>query len=140
MDIHIKKKLLLLPVAGLLFFAGCGNNEVQPVKRGKAEPPVAVDNIVPVRTAGDAAGDAEVFLVPKSAIMRQGELAGILVVGADDRLSLRWIRTGRVMHGDIIVLGGLDKGEFVVGTYNPALNEGVTVKKSPRVTEEVQSK
>jgi len=34
----------------------------------------------------------------------------------------------------------LDKGEFVVGIYNPALHEGVTVKKSPRVTKEVQSK
>ena len=140
MSIPIRKKLLLLPAAGLLFLAGCGNSEVETIKSGKVELPVAVDNIVPVRTAGGAAGDAGVLLVPKSAIVRRGELTGILVVGADDRLSLRWIRTGRVMHGDLVVLGGLDKGEFVVGTYNPALNEGVTVKKSPRVTEEVQSK
>ena len=98
-----------------------------------------VANIVPVRTA-DESGGVEMLLVPKTAIMRQGELTGILVVGADDRLSLRWIRTGRSINGDVVVVGGLDKGEFVVGTYNPALNEGVTVKKSPRVTEEVQSK
>jgi len=38
------------------------------------------------------------------------------------------------------VLGGLDKGELVVGKYNPALGEGLTVIKSPNVTEEVQSK
>jgi hypothetical protein len=140
MGIPVKKKLLLLPAAGLLFFAGCGNNEVQPIKSAKPELPVAVENIVPVRTAEGAAGEAEILLVPKSAIVRKGELIGILVVGADDRLSLRWIRTGRLMHGDVVVLGGLDKGEIVVGTYNPALNEGVTVIKSPRVTEEVQKK
>jgi hypothetical protein len=140
MGIPIKKKLLLLPAAGLLFLAGCGNSEVQPVKSGKAEPAVTVENIVPVRTASGAEGEAEVLLVPKTAIVRHGELTGILVVGADDRLSMRWIRTGRFINSDLVVLGGLDKGEFVVGTYNPALNEDVTVKKSPRVTEEVQSK
>jgi hypothetical protein len=140
MGIPIKKKLLFLPAAGLLFLAGCGNNEVKPVKSGYAEVPVAVENIVPVRIAGGSAGEEEVLLVPKSAIVRRGELTGILVVGADDRLSMRWISTGRMMHGEVVVLGGLDKGEFVVGTYNPALNEGVTVIKSPRVTEEVQKK
>ncbi|MEI8185542.1 MAG: hypothetical protein WCG19_02490 [Chlorobiaceae bacterium] len=139
MGIHFKKQLLVLSAAGFLFLAGCGSNELQPLKSGTAEVPVVVDNIVKVRTAG-AAGETEVLLVPRSAIVRQGELTGIFVVGDDDRLSLRWIRTGRLIHGDIVVLGGLDKGEFVVGIYNPALNEGVTVKKSPRVTEEVQSK
>jgi len=44
------------------------------------------------------------------------------------------------MQSDVVVLGGLDKGEFIVGTYDPALHEGVTVKKSPRVTEEDHSK
>jgi hypothetical protein len=141
MGIPIKKKILLLPAAGLLFLSGCGNSEVPPVKIGKAEPAVTVENIVPVRTAGGAEGEAEVLLVPKKSIVRQGELTGILVVGADDRLSMRWIRTGRLMmNGDVVVLGGLDKEESVVGTYNPALNEGVTVKKSQRVTEEDQSK
>ena len=107
---------------------------------GKPELPAAVEHIVPVRSGGGAAGEAEFLLVPQSAIVRRGELTGILVVGADDRLSLRWIRTGRLMQSDVVVLGGLDKGEFIVGTYDPALHEGVTVKKSPRVTEEDHSK
>ena len=64
----------------------------------------------------------------------------MLIVGADNRISQRWIRTGRSLNGDVVVLGGVDKGELVVGTYNPELGEGVTVIKSPNVTEEVQSK
>ena len=139
MSIYRTKRLLLLPALLPLLFMGCSKEELTPVRSVKQVQSAVVANIVPVRTA-DESGGVEMLLVPKTAIMRQGELTGILVVGADDRLSLRWIRTGRSINGDVVVVGGLDKGEFVVGTYNPALNEGVTVKKSPRVTEEVQSK
>ena len=139
MSIDIRKRLLFFPAFLPLLFSGCGKQDLKQLEVRTQVPPVVVENIVQVRTAG-AEGKAEVLLVPKSAIMHQGELTGILVVGADDRLTLRWIRTGRLMHGDVVVLGGLDKGEFVVGTYNPALNEGVTVIKSPRVTKEVQKK
>ncbi len=49
-----------------------------------------------------------------------------------------WIRIGRSVNGDVVVLGGLDRGELVVGKYNPELVEGITVIKSPRAAEEVQ--
>jgi len=140
MSIVRRKRLLLLPALLPLLFMGCSKEELSPVQSVTQVQSAAVADIVPVRTAEGADEEGEVMLVPKSAIVRQGELTGIFVVGADDRLSLRWIRTGRSMNGDVVVVGGLDKGEFVVGTYDPALNEGVTVKKSPRVTEEVQSK
>ena len=120
-----------------LLFAGCGNHEPEQARSIKLETPVVVESIVPVRSAGDTSG-GELLLVPKSAIFRKGELAGVFVVGANNRLTVRWIRTGRPVNGDLVVLAGLDKGEFVVGVYNAALNEGVTVKKSQRVTEEVQ--
>ena len=139
MRIDGTKRLMLISVAIPLFFYGCSSQELKSVKNGSPDLPVTVENIISVRTSGESGG-AEILLVPKSAIVRKGELTGILVVGADDRLILRWIRTGRLLKDDLVVLGGLDKGEFVVGTYNPAFNEGVTVKKGPRVTEEVQSK
>ena len=135
MSKDIKKRFFLLLVAIPLLFAGCGNQEQWPKKSRSQESPVAVDSIA-VRTAVEAGG-GEVLLVPASAIFHKGQLAGIFVVGADSRLSVRWISTGRSMNNDLVVLGGLDKGEFVVGTYSPALQEGVTVIK--RVTAEDQT-
>jgi hypothetical protein len=131
----IKKKFFLLLLAMPLLIAGCGNQEQGTKKSRSQEPPVAVESIT-VRTAVEAGG-GEVLLVPASAIFHKGELAGIFVVGADNRLSVRWISTGRSLNNDLVVLGGLDKGEIVVGTCSPALQEGVTVIKS--VTAEDQT-
>lgn len=134
MSMDIKKRCLLL-VAIPLFVAGCGNRE-EPKKSPIQSPSVEVGAIVPVR-ALNSTGSGERLLVPVSAIFHKGELTGVFVVGADNRLSVRWISTGRSMNNDLVVLGGLDKGELVVGVYSPALVEGVTVKK--RVTVEDQT-
>lgn len=134
-----RKKHFLLPAALALFVAGCGNHDEQkPVMSVSQAAPVVVESIVPVRAAGGA-GQSGVLLIPSSAVFRIGELSGVLIVGADHRLSQRWIRTGRRVNGDLVVLGGLDKGELVVGKYNPGLTEGVTVIKSQKVTKEVQN-
>ncbi|MEI6652310.1 MAG: hypothetical protein WCL42_07020 [Chlorobiaceae bacterium] len=138
-SIERRNMIRLLPVVLALLVSGCGGHDERPVIRVSQSAPVAVESIVPVRTNGET-GARELLLVPVTAVFRNGELAGVLVVGADHRLSRRWIRTGVVVHEDIVVLGGLDKGELVVEKYNPELGEGLTVIKSPNVTEEVQSK
>ncbi|MEI7824042.1 MAG: hypothetical protein WCI01_02005 [Chlorobiaceae bacterium] len=136
MSMDIKKRFILFLMAAPLLVAGCSKQEQGSKKSQSQEsPPVAVESIT-IRTAVEVGG-AEVLLVPASAIFHKGELAGIFVVGADNRLSVRWISTGRSMNNDLVVLGGLDKGEIVVGTYSPALQEGVTVIK--RVTAEDQT-
>ena len=132
----IKKRVFLLLVAISLLVAGCGNHEQVPIQRSNQVTPLAVGTISPVRTTSEAGG-GEVLLVPASAMFRKGELTGVFVVGADNRLSVRWISTGRSMNSDLVVLGGLDKGELVVGTYSPSLDEGVIVIKS--VTAEDQT-
>jgi hypothetical protein len=136
MSMDIKKNFFLLLVVISLFFSGCSNQEQMEGKKQIQVTPVAVGTIVAVRSA-DRTGGEEVLLVPASAIFRRGELSGVFVVGADNRLAVRWISTGRRMNHDLVVLGGLDKGEFVVGTYSSALDEGVTVIKS--VTAEDQT-
>jgi hypothetical protein len=136
MSMDIKKNFFLLLVVISLFFSGCSNQEQMEGKKQIQVTPVAVGTIVAVRSA-DRTGGEEVLLVPASAIFRRGELSGVFVVGADNRLAVRWISTGRRMNHDLVVLGGLDKGEFVVGTYSSALDEGETVIKS--VTAEDQT-
>ena len=52
--------------------------------------------------------------VPQEAIVYEGELARVWVVGAVDTLALREIRTGRISNGMVEVLAGLSAGEKVV--------------------------
>ena len=130
----IKKRFVLLLAAIPLLVAGCSSQEQGPKIGRSQEPPVAVESITVLAHQTDG---GEVLLVPATAIFRKGELSGIYVVGADNRLSVRWISTGRSINNNLVVLGGLDKGEIVVGTYSPALQEGVTVIK--RVTAEDQT-
>ncbi len=130
----IRNKFFLFPAALTLLLAGCSHHEPEHSGSVMQPPTITVESIVPVRDGG------EVVLVPKSALFMRGEMVGLYVVGRDNRLSLRWIRIGRTVHDEVVVLGGLDKGESVVGSYTPELMDGVTVKKSQHTTEEVQSR
>ena len=60
----------------------------------------------------------------------RGQLEGVQVVGDDDIVSVRWIRTGNISDGNVEVLSGLGKGEKVVAPYVRGVQEGfqVTVK------------
>ncbi|NTW69492.1 MAG: hypothetical protein HGB23_06520 [Chlorobiaceae bacterium] len=139
MSVKRRIRVYLLPLLLALAVSGCGDHAETPVIKERQPAAVAVNSIVPVRTGGNSA-QGELLLIPETALFRNGEMTGVLVVGKDQRISQRWIRTGRSLNGDVVVLGGVDKGELVVGEYNPGLLEGVTVIKSPNVTEEVQSK
>lgn len=62
-------------------------------------------------------GQAQKLTVPASAVVRRGEVAGVYVQGADQRLSLRQVRLGEAVgRGEIEVLAGLTAGEQVVTT------------------------
>ena len=79
-----RKMISLLPVALALLVSGCGGHEETPIIRVSPSVPVAVESIVPVRTNGEP-GTRELLLVPATSVFRNGELAGVLVVGADHR-------------------------------------------------------
>jgi RND family efflux transporter MFP subunit len=72
-------------------------------------------------TALVPAGSHEAITIPKSAVVRRGQLTGVHVVG-EDGVSLRWIRLGREIettgpHGEaqtsVEVLSGLAAGERI---------------------------
>lgn len=56
-------------------------------------------------------GERQALQVPESAVVRRGQLDGVLVVDADDVARLRWIRIGRADAGQVEVVSGLDVGE-----------------------------
>lgn len=139
MSVKRRIRVYLLPAFLALAVSGCGDHEEIPVIQKSQPAAVVVESIVPVRTSGNSS-QGELLLIPETALFRNGELTGVLVVGKDQRIAKRWIRPGRSVNGDVVVLGGVDKGELVVGKYNTGLLEGVTVIKSPNVTEEAESK
>ncbi len=123
--------------------SGCGKEEPKPAGSGQTETPVFVKSIVSVERRNDAAG-TEALLVPAGAVFQDGQLSGVHVVDKEGRVSVRWVRTGRPENGFLVILGGLDAGEKVVGSYEKRLEEGVQVKQQASVpqvleTKEVQS-
>ncbi|TCD48067.1 hypothetical protein [Chlorobium sp. N1] len=136
----LKKINMLLALLPLLLAAGCGADREAPAPAAPAAAETLdVGGLVPVR-AVQAEEGASLLVVPAAAVFHEGAMAGVLVVGEDGRIAVRWISTGHAIGAGLIVLAGLDAGELVVGSYDPALRNGIKVTKSQAVTEEVQSK
>ena len=119
-------------VAGIgLFFllAGCtGKKSDTDRAKGKIRV-VEVERVATVKT-GMVRDGRPVFLIPASALFMRGQLEGVQVVGDEDIVSVRWIRTGDVSGDEVEVLSGLVEDEKVVAPYVGGLQEGfqVTVK------------
>lgn len=59
-------------------------------------------------------GETRVLAVPSAAVVRRGEITGLYVLGAQERLSFRYVRLGGTdADGDVEVLSGLAAGERV---------------------------
>ncbi|MCE3225075.1 MAG: RND-type efflux transporter, rane-fusion protein [Nitrospira sp.] len=59
-------------------------------------------------------GRSRTLLLPKSAFVERGELAGLFVVGSDQVARLRWVKIGHTLEQGIEILAGVDAGERVV--------------------------
>ncbi len=58
-------------------------------------------------------GEARRLTVPEGAVVRRSELTGLYVVDEGGRISLRQIRAGRTIDGEVEVLSGIEPGERV---------------------------
>lgn len=107
-------------------FSGCGREPSKKLEPARREPVITVENIVPVRSGVDSNGNGA-LLVPKAAVFHKGGLNGVFVVGKDSELIIRWVSLGKSSGSDVVVLGGLDEGEMVVGSHDDRLREGITI-------------
>jgi RND family efflux transporter MFP subunit len=77
------------------------------------------------------AATREVLLVPRSALVRRGQLVGVFVVAEDDgerpAARLRWVRTGAEVGDEVEVLSGLAPGERYVTAPPAGLEDGAEV-------------
>ena len=66
-------------------------------------------------------------LARSSAIVRKGQLVGVYIIGENDRVSYRMIRTGRTFGEDIEVLSGLSEGDEIITDDIQNIHEGEKV-------------
>ncbi len=77
---------------------------------------------------GIPVGDSGLMLIPKTAILHQGQLTGVFKVDSDKKARFRLIRTGRNMGDQVEILSGLKDGERFVVMPVTGLADGVTVE------------
>jgi RND family efflux transporter MFP subunit len=73
-------------------------------------------------------GGTGMLLVPKSAIVEQGQLQGVFIV--DDQMAARFrlVRTGKSIDGQVEVVSGLKPGGSYIVKVSPELQDGVKVE------------
>ena len=77
------------------------------------------------------AGVQEVLSVPQSAVVYSENLPAVLLIGADNKVSLQKVTLGAHVGKDVVVKDGLNAGQRVVTTGAGFLNSGDTVKLAP---------
>jgi RND family efflux transporter MFP subunit len=71
-------------------------------------------------------GTKKALLVPEKAVVRKGQLTGVYVVGADNMVSYRLVRTGKRYGDNVEVLSGLSTGEkMITDVVEKAVDGGV---------------
>jgi len=66
-------------------------------------------------------------LVPKNALVEQGQLIGIYTVGTDNVAILRWLRIGKTFGNQVEVLSGLSAQEQYIVSAEGKLYNGAKV-------------
>jgi RND family efflux transporter MFP subunit len=64
-------------------------------------------------------------LIPKSALIRKGDLQGIYTVSSSNTAILRWLKLGRSVGDHVEVLSGLSEGEQYIVSAESKLYNGV---------------
>jgi multidrug efflux pump subunit AcrA (membrane-fusion protein) len=73
-------------------------------------------------------GGAGMLLVPRSAIVQQGQLNGIYVVDETGIARLRLIRVGKAMESQVEVVSGLSDGQQYVSVVPLNMKDGVKIE------------
>lgn len=75
-------------------------------------------------------GGAGLLMVPETAIVQQGQLTGVFVVGDDRVARFRLVRTGKTLGDRVEILSGLKAGQRYVRDVPVALKDGMQVEEA----------
>ncbi|MCB1277214.1 efflux RND transporter periplasmic adaptor subunit [Prosthecobacter sp.] len=74
--------------------------------------------------------EVKLLLVPKSAVMKRGQME-LVFVAKDGKASLRLVKTGKSLDGQVEILSGLEEGEQVVISDVAKITDGQPVTIQP---------
>ncbi|MBS1573607.1 MAG: efflux RND transporter periplasmic adaptor subunit [Bacteroidetes bacterium] len=69
----------------------------------------------------------ETVLIPKSALVEQGQLTGVFVVSNQNTAILRWLKIGKTTGEQVEVLSGLNSSEKYITSSNGRLYNGAKI-------------
>ena len=76
----------------------------------------------------EAGETRNIIAVPRSTLVRRGELDGVFTVSPASEALLRWVRTGKTLaDGRVEILSGLAPGELVITSLSDELRDGMPV-------------
>ncbi|RJP87302.1 MAG: efflux RND transporter periplasmic adaptor subunit [Desulfobacteraceae bacterium] len=73
-------------------------------------------------------GEAGMILVPKTAVVQQGQLTAVFIVGNDQIARFRLIRQGRAFNDQVEVVSGLKDGDRCLAAPDAEISDGVKVE------------
>lgn len=79
-------------------------------------------------TARFTIGEAKRLTVPRPAVIAQGQLEGVYVIGPQNSAEFRLIKTGKDFGGRVEILSGLTEGERVATSQLHLLRDGAGVE------------
>lgn len=87
-----------------------------------------VQAVFPIERSASAEAATTMTLIPKEAIIEEGQLKGIYVLNDQNIALLRWVRLGKTYGNDVEVLSGLSENEKYVLKADGRLFNGVQIK------------
>lgn len=75
----------------------------------------------------NSVSDAAILLIPKSALVTQGQLTGVYTIGTGNIAILRWLRLGKTFGNEVEVLSGLSATENYIIYADGKLYNGALV-------------
>lgn len=108
-----------------------GGQYIVKINLNKADPSVLsgmfVNAVFKVEKSASATSSNKVVLVAQEAIVNQGQLKGVYIVGEDNIAILRWLRLGKSFGDQVEVLSGLQANEKYVVNADSRLFNGSKV-------------
>ena len=85
-------------------------------------------------------GQRKILSVPQTAVVQQGQLAGVFVVDQSGVAHLRLVKTGRIVGDRVELLSGLNDGEEIVSEGIASLRDGVRVREATKDPQRIAGK